>query len=416
VTAGSSRLGYVTSGFPTQTETFVRREIDQARALGVTITVFPLRPQPRQLADPALVPYVEDTVYTPWALSGALLGSHRWAWRRDRRRYLRTLYRCVRAAFRHGWHLDMVAKTLAIWPKTVHIARLMDERSVDHVHAHFANHPTTAAMLIAELLGLPFSFTAHAWDIFVAKNQVLLPEKLARARVAVTCTEFNADFLRRFRGGDGARRIAMHYHGIQRWEAPADPREPRMVVAVGSLAEKKGFRVLLDACARLRDGNVPFRCVIVGEGPLRARLESQIRRLRLAGDVTLLGARPHEEVMRLLARAAVFVMPSVRARDGEMDGIPNVVLEALSVATPVIATRLSAIPEVVRHGETGRLVPPGDDQALAEAIAATLREPEPARAMARRGQDLVRGQFDIEANVRRLLASLAGSQCRPPAA
>jgi glycosyltransferase involved in cell wall biosynthesis len=156
--------------------------------------------------------------------------------------------------------------------------------------------------------------------------------------------------------------------------------------------------------------------VIVGEGSLRPRLEAQIRRLRLAADVTLLGARPHEEVMRLLARAAVFVMPSVRARDGEMDGIPNVVLEAHSVATPVIATRLSAIPEVVRHGETGRLVPPGDDEALAEAIAETLREPEPAQAMARRGRDLVRGQFDIEANVRRLLASLAGSPCRPPAA
>lgn len=413
--ARTGGFGYVTSGFPTLTETFVRREIDQARALGVTITVFPLRSRPRRFDDPALFPYVEDTVYTPRLLSPDLLRSHRWAWRRDRRRYLLTLCRCVRAALRHGWHLDMVAKTLAIWPKTVHIARLMAERSVDQVHAHFANHPTTAAMLIADLLDLPFSFTAHAWDIFVAKNQVLLPDKLARAKVAVTCTEFNARFLRRFCTGNGAARIAVHYHGVQRRETQDDARDRGLVVAVGSLVDKKGFPILLSACARLRDRDVAFRCVIVGEGPLRPRLEGQIRRLRLADCVTLLGALPHEEVMRLLARGAVFVMPSVRARDGEMDGIPNVVLEALSVGTPVVATRLSAIPEIVRDGETGRLVPPGDDDALARAIAETLREPETSQAMARRGRDLVRQQFDLAVNVERLLTCLAGRSWRAPA-
>jgi glycosyltransferase involved in cell wall biosynthesis len=405
----SGRLGYVTSGFPTLTESFIRREIDQARSMGATIIVFPLRSRPRRLDDPTLARYVDETVYTPWLASVELLRSHLWAWRRDHRRYLQALGLCLASAARQWHHPDMLAKTLAIWPKTVHIARLMAERSIEHIHAHFANHPTTAAMLLAVLLDRPFSFTAHAWDIFVPKNQTLLPEKIARARVTVTCTEFNAQFLHRFCADDSSTtKIAVHYHGIPDPAPPEGPREPDLVVAVGSLVEKKGFAVLLDACAHLRDGGTSFRCVIAGAGPLRPRLEAQIGRLQLADRVTLSGAVPHAQVMRLLTRAAVFVMPSIRARDGEMDGIPNVVLEALSVGTPVVATRLSAIPEVILDSETGRLVPPDDADALSRAIAEVLSNPETSQEMARRGRRLVRQRFDLAANVQRLISRLTG--------
>lgn len=415
VTHKPVRLAYITSDFPVLTESFVRREVQEVRALGVPLTVFSLRPRPRRLDDPSLSWFIEDTVYSPWLVSGGLLAAHLYFLRRQPGRYMSALSLCCRTALRHVRHPDVSLKTLAIFPKTIYFARLMAKRGVTHVHAHFANHPTTAAMLISALLGLPFSFTGHAWDIFVKKNQGMLREKIARAAVIVTCTQFNRAFLSAFCGDEGEAKIVVRYHGVPLPAARPERREPRLIIGVGRLTAKKGFAYLIRACAQLAREGLAFRCVIVGEGPERRSLEAEIQSAGLAGCVTLIGARPHSEVLRLLAQAALLVQPSVRSGDDSMDGIPNIILEAFSLETPVVSTRLSGIPEVVREGETGRLVPPGDAAALADAIRGALRDPAAHAAFARRSRTLVAERFDVQRNVRALLEAILGTSVKASA-
>jgi len=396
-------LAYITANFPDLTESFVRREIEQVRAQGVRATVFSLRPKPVHLADATLQKHIAETVYGPWLASGPLLAAHLYFLLRHPGRYLATLADVVRMAARQWRFPDMPVKTLAVFPKTVYFARVMQQRDVTQVHAHFANHPTTAAMLVARLLDIPFTFTGHAWDLFVKKNQVLLPEKLAAAGAVVTCTQFNRTFLEPFCAPGVAGRIAVRYHGVAIPERAPAARERDLIVAVGSLAPKKGFGVLLEACQRLAREGVDFRCEIVGEGPLRAELEEAIRTRGLDGRCSLLGARPNAEVIALMSRAAVFVMPSVRDKDDSMDGIPNVILEAFAVGTPVVATRISGIPEVVREGVTGRLVAPEDAAGLAAAIADVLRDHDRHLAQAEAGRRLVAEEFDLRRNAKAVL-------------
>lgn len=396
-------LAYVTPSFPDLTESFVRREIEQVRAHGVQATVFSLRPRPVHLGDATLQRHVAETVYGPWLASGSLLAAHAYFLFRHPGRYLATVADVVRMAARQWRFPDMPVKTLAVFPKTVYFARVMQRRGVTQVHAHFANHPTTAAMLVSRLLRIPFSFTGHAWDLFVKKNQVLLPDKLAAAGAVVTCTQFNRGFLEPFCGPGVAARIAVRYHGVAIPERAPAPRERNLVLAVGSLAAKKGFGVLLEACQKLAGLGIDFRCEIIGEGPLRAELEEAIRSRGLVDRCRLLGSRPNAEVIALMGRASVFVMPSVRDKDDSMDGIPNVILEAFAVGTPVVATRISGIPEVVRDGVTGRLVEPNDATGLATAIGDVLRDHDRHLALADVGRRLVADEFDLRRNAKAVL-------------
>lgn len=410
------RLAYVTPGFPDLTQSFVRREVEQVRAFGVPLVVCSLRPPPRRLDDPDLVRYIEATVYGPWLLSLDLARAHAHFLRRAPGRYLAALGATLRLALRQLAHPRLALATLAIFPKSVYFARVLATRGVTHVHAHFANHPTTAAATVARLLDLPFSFTGHAWDIFVPANQIGLAEKIAAARAVITCTHYNERLLHELATLGGAERIAVSYHGVALASVAPAAREPGLVVSVGRLTQKKGFHDLVAACELLARDAVPFRCVVVGEGEEREALAERIRAAGLEGRIELAGAMPHRAVMELIGRASVFTLPSVRAKDASMDGIPNVILEAFSVGTPVVSTSLSGIPEVVRDGETGTLVAPGDSVALAAALRDVLQRPEVHLDRARRGRDLVASSFDLTRNVRALLAWITSREAAPAAA
>jgi glycosyltransferase involved in cell wall biosynthesis len=401
---GMAQLAYVTPGFPDLTQSFVRREVEQVRAFGVPLVVCSLRPPPRRLGDPELARYIETTIYGSWLFSLALVRAHLHFLRRAPGRYFGALGATVRLALRQLAHPRLAVATLAIFPKSVYFARVLEARGVTHVHAHFANHPTTAAATMARLLGVPFSFTGHAWDIFVPANQIGLAEKIAAARAVVTCTRYNERLLQELAVLGGAEKVAVSYHGVALASVAVAAREPGLVVSVGRLTQKKGFHDLVAACELLARDGVAFRCVVVGEGEERETLTARIHAAGLDGRVELAGAMPHRAVMELIAKASVFTLPSVRARDASMDGIPNVILEAFSVGTPVVSTSLSGIPEVVRDGETGTLVAPGDSVALAAALRDALRRPEVHLDRAQRGRDLVASSFDLGRNVRALLA------------
>lgn len=409
-------VAYIIGTYPLLTTTFIDREIDLLRRHGLDITVTALR-RPHGPLSPDQRDMVEDVRYILPVSATALLRSHvSWLVRRPIV-YWRTLARLVT---RPHPTLRSRLKTVLHFGEGVHVAHLLrsDPRCA-HLHAHFVDRATTVALVAGRLLDLSFSATAHANDIYVAP--VLLAEKLTRARFVVTCTEYNAAHLSSV-AGDGTRReILCIHHGLDldRYapESPsgatsdvteqaagdrsADARP--VILAVGQLREKKGFRHLIDACRVLRDRGHDVECRIVGEGPLRPALEAQISALALDDTVKLCGALPHDDVVRQYRTATVFALPCVTGEDGDRDGIPNVILEAMAMRLPVVSTRHSGIPEAVVDGSTGLLVAPGDATALADALARLLDDPGMGRAMGRAGRHVVAEKFDVAANAKQLL-------------
>jgi glycosyltransferase involved in cell wall biosynthesis len=277
-----------------------------------------------------------------------------------------------------------------------------------HLHAHFIDRAATVALVAGRLLGIPYSVTSHASDIYV--GPVLLREKLAGAKFVATCTGYNRSYLAQYGSQLFDHKLLCIYHGLEtdRYTRAQRPiGDQAVILTVGQLKERKGFAYLVEACQALKARGLDFECRIVGEGPLRPELEEQIRRLGLEGRVHLLGALPHEEVIEQYQQATVFALPAVLGSDGDRDGIPNVILEALSMELPVVSTRHSGVPEVVEDGIDGLLVEPADSQALAVALERLICDGEMRSALGSAGRKIVAERFDPETNTRRLLEAFA---------
>jgi glycosyltransferase involved in cell wall biosynthesis len=289
-------------------------------------------------------------------------------------------------------------------------AHCMCSAGVTHLHAHFANAATTTAMMVGALTGIPFSFTAHAYDIFV--DDVLLAKKLAAAAFVATCSHFHVRYFREHYATAAQAAIFVVRYGLdpERFalQQPSQ-RTPPLIIAVGRLVETKGFHTLIEACARLRAMPLTVDCLIIGDGPERERLTQMIRDLQLTDRVTLFGKLPPTEVAASYGQAALLAMPSC-VRNNNRDGIPNVLLEAMATGLSVVSTRVSGIPELVRHEETGLLVEPDDPEALANAIARLLTARPFAERLARAGRDLVLREYNIERSARQLQRLFAGER------
>jgi len=289
------------------------------------------------------------------------------------------------------------------------VERHLRHEPAGHLHAHFAHGPCTTALFASELTGTPFSFTAHAKDIFVQEED-FLRTKLARARFAVTCTAFNRERLAEV---CGAARLHCIYHGVDlrrfsaRREAPRGA--PPRILSVGRLVPKKGFPTLLRALARLAERGVAFQGTLIGSGPQRAELEALLRELGLGGRVELLGPMTQDELLGHYAVADCVALACQVQDDGDRDGIPNVLVEAAALGVPVVSTRISGIPELVLDGETGLLVPPGDVGALADALERVLRDRAFADSLARAGRARVEELYDLERNTARLGSIFRGA-------
>lgn len=348
------RVLYLVGTYPCLSESFIAREITTLRSLGLEIVVAPIFSESR---DP--------------------VAGH--------------------AHSRHASWRPVVAELRAR-----HLAKRIARQypGVDHLHAHFLGVPALSAWYLARFLGCPYSLSAHARDIYVEKTPVRVVEA---ARFRVTCTAANANALAlRY----PAAPFHTVYHGVP-FPAPpvcaAPPGPPWKVLAVGRLVEKKGFPYLLQACHVLRQRGLYVECWIAGEGPLRAALESQILALDLGQQVRLLGNVPGPEVWRLYHQAHVLVAPSVQARDGDRDGIPNVVLEAMAAGTPVVGTAAGSLPEVLCHQRTGLVARERDSAGLADQLLRILQD-HPLREMViNNARRQVQQHFDPGRNAAKLL-------------
>lgn len=388
------RILYVLSQYPKLTETFVLEEIDRMHALGHEIHVCSFRPRsPDEVAPLEQLPFwIAPTRVAPRSVP--------MAWR--------TLVAgpptvgCApirRAPIAERWR-ERLAFALGTW-----VGEVARSIRADYLHAHFASGAASAAWAAAHTAGLPFGFTAHAQDIFLKVNP-WLTEKALAAALPVTISEFHRRFLLERLGSRAGGRLEVIRCGVDlRVFAPSGDPPTHDVTAVGRLVEKKGFDVLIRALAQLPEPRPS--CRIIGEGPERAALERLVRELGLAASVRFLGALAHPTVRAEMDRGRLFVLPCRIAADGDRDGVPVVLMEALALGKPVISSRVAGIPELVVDGWTGLLTEADRPNQVAAAIARLLTEPALTRSLAEAGRVHIKTYHDVQKNTAQLAERIA---------
>jgi colanic acid/amylovoran biosynthesis glycosyltransferase len=405
-------IAVLLSRFPLITETFILREIIEMERQGQPVLLVPLLRQRTAVVHREAEAWIGRAVYTPFISMPILLANVRMLLDRPRR-YLLALWRVAVGTIASP---NFLIRSLALFPKAVFLAERLEREGIRHLHAHYATHPTTVALIISWLSDVTFSFTVHAHDIFVRRT--LLRKKLEAAAFVRSISGFNRDFLARRYPDALMRKVHVVHVGIdpENFVSGSDeqpgPDRPR-ILCVASLQRYKGIPVLIDACRLLRQRGTELTCTIVGEGPMRPALERQIRELGLEHIVTLAGARPQHKVAALMRSSSLFVIPSIVAPDGQMEGIPVALMEAMASRLPVVASSLSGIPEAVEHGTTGILVEPGSASECARAIERVLADALASRQMGDRARSAIERGFRLDDCVSELLRRIDCSNPPP---
>lgn len=397
--SAAQHLAYFINQFPCLTETFIYREVAALRAFGNTMTTFAIRrPQSSEVSTEAQS-FFDDTLYILPIGIFHLLSAHLKALVRYPVRYWQILLAVLSGT--HTCFRDRL-RTVCHFMEAVAVLPDVERLNVSHLHAHYAVGSTTCAMVISRFLGIPFTFTAHAYDIW--RDKLLLPEKLRAAQLVVTCTDYNRQHLAQTYG-IALDKFRVVYHGIDiRRFQPCKRSENAtpVLLSVGRLVEQKGFDRLLQACAIAIEHGYQFQCEIIGAGPLRQDLEQLVETLNLKDRVRFRGRIFQEQLLDYYAAADLFVLPCIPASDADRDGIPNTLIEAMAMQLPVISTRFSGIPELVVDGSTGVLVEPDNVPELAEAMQKLLDNPVLRHRMGQAGRQRVVQNFAIERSAARL--------------
>lgn len=403
-------VAYIVKAWPRLSETFILNEIISLERQGVPIRIFSVKERDPGPAHSKIAQVRAEVTYLAF-----------WPqWRRTIPANLRLLYR------RPGRYLRVLLDAIATnvirhrrlaspWHffEAAYLADILFLRPVDHLHAHFASTPALVAMYTHRLCGTPYTFTAHAKDIYVA-DPIAFRAKLEGARAVVTCTAYNRGYLLTRYGPQYNRKLHCIYHGLDiaqfKFHVPQTVESGKPVIlSVARLVEKKGIGNLIAAADILRRRGRSFDVEIIGEGPHRGTLETQVRQLGLNDCVKLVGAKAHDSVCLAYQRASIFALPCVVASNGDRDGIPNVLLEAMASGVPVVSTPVSGIPELIESGVNGLLVPPHDPRSLADAMERLLASRELRHDLARAARAKLESSFSLEASAQQLLAVFMGA-------
>ncbi len=429
-------IAFLFPAFPVLHQTFVLWEVLALRRHGVPITLYSLKRPSTRTQQPEGAALAQEVCYLPRTLSVPVLWANVRTFAQYPGRYLGTLVGLV-----HEWWRDRHAKSLwrdkstprdaamrmltlrdrvqlvtnqnpvmyllrSLWLvlPAVYLGRELQRAGIDRIHAHWASYPTTVALVIRWIFGIRFSFTAHAYDIYLVPQ--LLPVKVRTAELVVTCARVNASYLEQLAGAAARERIIVNYHGVnlERFRPRGPVRREGMpcLVTCGRLQLYKGHHILLQACAQLAP---PVRCMVIGEGPQRANLEQLAQSLGIRDRVEFTGPLPQDEVARRYSEATLFVLASiVITSTGRRDVIPNVLAEAMAMQVPVVATSISGVGELVTDGVSGRLVPPNDPPALARVLDELLHDEPQCQRLALGGYRKVTADFDRSVNIRALAA------------
>jgi len=382
-------LAYLFERFPKFSQTFCYREIAELFRQSVGPAIFSLRAPdrgPELNWDPAIVSGVHQL---PEGDAFARLADEASA----------SLPRTARKTL-HEWRGKDDSLRLH---QAAYIGARLQKLGVRHLHVHFAGMAARTAFWIKRFFEIEYSLTVHANDIFVPNDfEIGLSQIFSTVSAIVAVSDFAANRLRE-RFSDTASRVHRIYNGIDCDNfQPAEPSPPALILSIGRLISKKGFDVLIDACASLRNSGQEFRCEIIGDGPLSAELQARIDRYGLGKQVLLAGPRSQAEIAARLGRATLLVLPCRVDADGAMDNLPTAIMEAMACALPVVSTDVGGVAEMVRDGETGLLVSQNDPIATAEALNRLITNPELAQSFGRKGRERAKEVFSIEKNVRAL--------------
>jgi glycosyltransferase involved in cell wall biosynthesis len=405
----SKKIAYIVSRFPHLPETFILREMISLEQLGWQIALYPLIIQRQELIHQEARPWLARAHTVPW-LSFDLLSANIESLFRHPGQYVSLFWRMLRENFSSP---KFLARALLLFPRSVWMAERFKMTGITHIHAHYATHTALVAWLIHKLTDIPYSITVHAHDIFVEKP--MLATKLQDSIFVSAISEFNRQYLTDMFGPWVEQKTKIVRCGIDPAYYSSDAHVDYMesgrleIISVGSLQPYKGHIYLVKACAELKKRGIPFRCRIVGGGDLHGMLERAIREYQLDRAVELAGPQTQDEVSRLLRTANCYVQPSVITASGKMEGIPVALMEAMASGIPVVATSISGVPELVRNGDTGWLVPPEDVQALADALSQIHKDPTEAMRRAYSGKRWVLDEFELSSNAKRLSLLFAQS-------
>ncbi len=390
---------YISTNFTALSHTFITREVNQLRKMGAEVHLLSLRS-----------PGTSATTEPECDLSGchfaypAPWGHTLWA---AGRTLIRTPGRLKDA-------LGTIAQTRDATPAVKlkllyqlatanRFAQMIQKKGIEHIHAHFAGSPTTFALLLHRLTGIPFTFTDHGAGIF--HERVALDVKFRHAAGISAISQYNIAYYRKITSDLPPVRVVRCGLALEQFSFRQRIRsgDPVRILAISRLVPKKGFAYLLDSLHLLSQEGIAWLARIVGEGPLLESLQAQANTLGL-DDLEFTGPRQQSEIRRYLEEADVFVLPCVVAPDGDMDGIPVTIMEAMACGCPVISTRVSGIPELVRDGETGLLLDPEDAPAIAAAVSRLIRDPGLVTRLSRAGREWIEQEFNIVASAERQLA------------
>lgn len=396
------KIGYILKVYPRFSETFVVTEILAREAQGESLSIYALRPTTDTRFHPELARVQAPVTWIPRASQASRFWEH------------------IKNSLTNP---DMIRRFGDILPELLELpasdvaqglalAQRAQEDGITHLHAHFASLAGRMAWVAHKLTGIPYTITTHAKDIYhESVNHTWLRRICADAHTVIAISRFNQAYLEKLLTGSGAN-IVLQYNALELGRFPyQDPPQPGQgtlrVAAVGRHVPKKGFAELIDAIHLLVQAGTPVHLTLGGSGELEQQLRQQVQDLGLTHHITMPGPLTQQEVRDLLSQAHVFAAPCVPAHDGNIDGLPTVVLEAMACGTPVIATAVTGLPEVIRDHDTGILLEPGDTEALATALTRIAQGHIDTRALARQARALIEDQFDSR-NQAAALAALQG--------
>ncbi|WP_457576480.1 glycosyltransferase family 4 protein [Desulfomarina sp.] len=398
-------LGYILKGYPRISETFISNEILLLEEMGFTLRLFPMR-KPRESFCHASVKEIQAEVsYLPTELFEnflTLLYHNTFLAVKKPTNFLRALTYCRESTGGKG-----NLATLKHLLQGGYLAHgfLMKEPNIVHLHGHFAHSPTSVTLFASLLSGIPFSFTAHAKDIYTSAEKKL-KRKIRLASFVTTCTAYNEKYLKNI-AGKSATPIFRIYHGIdislfQQTRIRDTPTEPYQLMTVARMTEKKGLPILYEALGILRKRGLIFRHTLIGDGDDRDTVLQLISSPELKSCCRWMGTRTHGEVIDQFTESDAFVLPCRIAENGDRDGIPNVLVESLAMGVPALSTNISAIPEILVNEQTGLTVPPCRPDLLAEAIMRILKDHKLRETLIKNGRKFVETEFDNKKWVKKL--------------
>ncbi len=399
-------LGLILKGYPRISETFISNEILLLESLGFKIHIFSMRHPRENFAHPSIAKIKAGVDYLPSTILHHLVPL--------------IIHNSLLLIKRPGPYLKAVRLAVSRWRRTRKSAtikhllqagylvhRLLPKKGVVHFHAHFAHSPTSVALFASILSGLRFSFFAHAKDIYTSDRRQLR-EKIDMASFVVTCTQYNKAYLLSLSAGLSTC-VYCVYHGInpEYFFPPVDmriPAPPFQLLTVARMTPKKGIDVIYRSLALLKQRGVQFCHTLIGEGDDRLELERLRKTLGIEAQTRLLGTLAHDDVIQWYKKSDLFILGCRIASNGDRDGIPNVMAESMAMKVPVVATRVSGIPELLEQGVTGLMAEPDSPESLADAVQEMLSDRFPRESIAANARKRIEDRFDN----RRLIHDLAG--------